>query len=68
MIMKKVLFILIMAMSVLAVNGQTAKTQGTKAKATHNVVKVTDLQKSITDNIAKRLSRLYSKGSLGSNS
>jgi hypothetical protein len=51
--MKKVLFVLIMVMSVMAVSGQTGKTSGTKAKATHTTVKVTDLQKSITDNIAK---------------
>lgn len=51
--MKKVFFILIMVMSVLALNGQTGKTSGTKAKATHTVVNVADLQKSITDNIAK---------------
>jgi hypothetical protein len=51
--MKKVLFVLVLMMSVLAVNAQTSKTAGTKAKSTHAVVQVADLQKAITDNIAK---------------
>jgi hypothetical protein len=51
--MKKVLFILVLMMSVLAVNAQTSKTAGTKTKSTHAVVQVADLPKAITDNIAK---------------
>jgi hypothetical protein len=51
--MKKVLFVLVLMMSVLAVNAQTSKTSTTKAKTTHAVVQVADLQKPITDNIAK---------------
>ena len=51
--MKKVLFVLVLMMSVLAVNAQTSKTAGTKVKSTHAVVQVADLQKAITDNIAK---------------
>lgn len=51
--MKKVLFVLVLIMSVLAVNAQTSKTSTTKAKTTHTVVQVADLQKPITDNIAK---------------
>jgi hypothetical protein len=51
--MKKVLFVLVLMMSVVALNAQTSKTTGTKAKSTHAVVQVADLQKAITDNIAK---------------
>jgi hypothetical protein len=51
--MKKVLFVLVLMMSVIAVNAQTSKTAGTKAKSTHSVVQVADLPKAITDNIAK---------------
>lgn len=51
--MKKVLFVLVLMMSVIAVNAQTAKTAGSKAKSTHAIVQVADLQKPITDNIAK---------------
>lgn len=51
--MKKVLFVLILMMSVVAVNAQTSKTAGSKAKSTHTVVQVADLQKPIADNIAK---------------
>lgn len=40
-------------MSVLVVSAQTTKTTTTKAKSTKTTVKVADLQKSITDNIAK---------------
>ena len=51
--MKKVLFVLVLMMSVIAVNAQTSKTAGTKSKSTHAVVQVADLKKAITDNIAK---------------
>jgi hypothetical protein len=51
--MKKVFFVLVLMMSVLALNAQTAKTSTTKAKSTHAVVQVADLQKPIKDNIAK---------------
>ena len=51
--MKKVLFVLVLMMSVLAVNAQASKTSTTKTKPTHAVVQVADLQKPITDNIAK---------------
>ncbi len=51
--MKKVLFVLVIMMTVLAVNAQTTKTTVTNAKSTRTTVKVADLQKSITDNIAK---------------
>jgi len=53
MIMKRVIFILVLMMSVIAVNAQATKTQSTKTKPTHAVVQVADLQKPITDNIAK---------------
>jgi hypothetical protein len=51
--MKKVLFVLVLIMAVLVVNAQTTKTTVTKAKSTQTTVKVADLQKAITDNIAK---------------
>jgi len=51
--MKKVLFVLVIMMSVFTVNAQTSETAGTKAKPTHAVVQVADLQKAIKDNIAK---------------
>ena len=51
--MKKVLFILVLIMSVLVVNAQATKTTVTNAKSTRTTVKVADLQKAITDNIAK---------------
>ena len=51
--MKKVFFVLVLMMSVLALNAQATKTSTTKAKSTHAVVQVADLQKPITDNIAK---------------
>jgi hypothetical protein len=53
MIMKKVLLVMVLVMSVLAVNAQTAKTTATNPKSTHTTIKVADLQKNITDNIAK---------------
>jgi hypothetical protein len=51
--MKKVLFVLVLMMSVLAINAQAHKTTTTSAKSAKTTIKVADLQKSITDNIAK---------------
>lgn len=51
--MKKVLFVMVLMMSVLVVSAQTTKTTTTNAKSTKTTVKVADLQKNITDNIAK---------------
>jgi len=51
--MKKVLSILVLMMSVLVINAQTTKTTETKEKSVHTTIKVSDLQKAITDNIAK---------------
>jgi hypothetical protein len=51
--MKKVLFVLVLMMAVVAVNAQTGKTAVTNAKPVHTAIKVADLQKNITDNIAK---------------
>jgi hypothetical protein len=50
--MKKVLFVLVLMMAALVVNAQ-ATTTTTKAQSTRVSVKVADLQKAITDNIAK---------------
>jgi hypothetical protein len=51
--MKKVLIVLVLILSVLAVNAQTTQTTVTKEKTVRTVVLAADLQKSITDNIAK---------------
>ena len=52
--MKKVLSVLVIMMSVLVVSAQTTKTSSTtKTKPVKTTIKVADLQKSITDNIAK---------------
>jgi hypothetical protein len=51
--MKKVLFVLVLIMAVLVVNAQVTKTTTVNAKSTKTTVKVADLQKAITDNIAK---------------
>jgi hypothetical protein len=48
--MKKVLFVLVLMMSVLIVNAQATQTSVTKTKSD---IKVADLPKAITDNIAK---------------
>lgn len=53
LIMKKVLLVLTMVMAVLVVNGQATKTTVTKDKVTTATLKTADLQKDITDNIAK---------------
>jgi hypothetical protein len=51
--MKKVLFFFVLIMAVLVVNAQETKTSVTKEKPLRTVVLVADLQKTITDNIAK---------------
>ncbi len=51
--MKKVLFVFVLIMAVLVVNAQETKTSVTKEKPLRTVVLVADLQKTITDNIAK---------------
>jgi len=51
--MKKVLFALVLIMAVLVVNAQTTNPPITKEKPLRTVVMVADLQKTITDNIAK---------------
>jgi cell division septal protein FtsQ len=51
--MKKVLIALVLIMAVLVVNGQATKTPVVKEKPVRAVVMVGDLQKTITDNIAK---------------
>jgi len=51
--MKKVLVVLVLVMAVLAVNAQTIKPTTTKEAPVRTTVLVADLQKTITDNIAK---------------
>ena len=52
--MKKALIVLVLFMAVMVVNAQTTtKTTVTKEKSVRAVVLVADLQKPITDNIAK---------------
>jgi hypothetical protein len=51
--MKKVLFVLVMMMSVIAVNAQAPKNTAAKSKPVKSEVQVSDLMKPITDNIAK---------------
>lgn len=51
--MKKVVLVLVLVMAVLVVNAQATKTTVTKEKQTRTAVMVADLQKAITDNIAK---------------
>jgi len=51
--MKKVLVALVLLMAVLVVNAQTTTTPVAKEKPLRAVVMVADLQKPITDNIAK---------------
>jgi hypothetical protein len=50
---KKLLFVLVFIMAVLVVNAQVTKTTVTKEKSARTTIKVADLQKAITDNIAK---------------
>jgi hypothetical protein len=52
LIMKKVLFALVLVMAVIAVNAQDTKAT-TKEMGTRTTIMVGDLQKAITDNIAK---------------
>ena len=51
--MKRILFVLVLMLSVVVISAQTSKTSTTTSKSTHTVVMVADLQKPITDNIAK---------------
>jgi hypothetical protein len=51
--MKRIFFVLVLMMSVVVISAQTTKTTATTTKSTHAVVKVADLQKPITDNVAK---------------
>jgi hypothetical protein len=51
--MKKAALVLVLIMAVLAANAQATKTPATKEKAVRTAVKAGDLQKAITDNIAK---------------
>lgn len=51
--MKKVLVVFVLIMAVLAVNAQTTVTTQTKVLPVRTTVMVVDLQKTITDNIAK---------------
>jgi hypothetical protein len=51
--MKKVLLGLVLIMAVLVVNAQATKTNVTQEKPLRTAVLVADLQKTITDNIAK---------------
>jgi predicted Holliday junction resolvase-like endonuclease len=52
--MKKVLLVvMVLVMSVLVINAQATKTTVTNAKSTKTTIQVADLQKPITDNIAK---------------
>jgi len=51
--MKKVLIVFVLIMAVLAVNAQTTVTTTTKVMPVRTTVLAADLQKTITDNIAK---------------
>jgi hypothetical protein len=51
--MKKVLIAFVLIMAVLVVNAQATTTPVVKEKPVRAIVKVGDLQKTITDNIAK---------------
>ena len=51
--MKKVLVVIVLIMAVLVVNAQTTKPSTTKEMPARTTVVVGDLQKTITDNIAK---------------
>jgi hypothetical protein len=50
--MKKVLFVLVLIMAALVVNAQATSTTA-QTKPTTTVVKIADLPKAITDNVAK---------------
>lgn len=51
--MKKALFVLVLMMAVLVVNGYAANTTVQQEKPVRVTIMVTDLPKAITDNIAK---------------
>jgi len=51
--MKKVIVVLVLVMAVLAVNAQVPVTTTTKEVPVRTTILVADLQKAITDNIAK---------------
>ena len=52
--MKKVFFVLVLAMSVMGLNAQTTKTTTKSEKSSHSAtINVADLPKSVTDNVAK---------------
>ncbi len=51
--MKKVIVVFVLIMAVLAVNAQTTVTTTTKVMPVRTTVLAADLQKTITDNIAK---------------
>jgi hypothetical protein len=51
--MKKVLFVLVLMMSVLVLNAQATQTTAKNTKSVKTTIKVVDLQKAITDHIAK---------------
>jgi len=51
--MKKVFFVLMLIMAVVVVNGQETKTTVVKETPVRTSIMVSDLQKAITDNIAK---------------
>lgn len=51
--MKRVLFVLVLMISVVALNAQTPKTTATHKKAAKTAINVVDLPKTITTNIAK---------------
>jgi uncharacterized membrane protein YkoI len=51
--MKKVLFVLVFFMAVIAVNAQTSPSADSKEKPVRTMIQVADLQKTITDNVAK---------------
>jgi hypothetical protein len=51
--MEKTFFILVLIFSTIAANAQAPGTTDVKTKAIHTPIKVSELQKAITDNIAK---------------
>jgi len=64
--MKKLLFFLVLIMAGLVVNSQT-KTTTTQVKPTVTVVKIADLSKAITDNVAKDYAGFTIKGATCTN-
>jgi len=51
--MKKVLFVAVLFMTILVVNAQTPKASVISEKSVRATVELADLQKTITDNVAK---------------